>query len=73
MTTVGDRLYFFPGSTDLPPGQGSTNGSPARPATVLADVWHWRSMLSNFWPADFTLGERNYRTVEHAFQAAKIA
>src|SRR5262245_15980380 len=30
-------------------------------------------MLSNFWPADFALGERTYRTVEHAFQAAKIA
>jgi len=30
-------------------------------------------MLSNFWPADFTLDGRTYRTVEHAFQAAKIA
>jgi predicted NAD-dependent protein-ADP-ribosyltransferase YbiA (DUF1768 family) len=40
---------------------------------VLAGVRHWRRMLSNFWPADFTLAERTYRTVEHAFQAAKIA
>jgi predicted NAD-dependent protein-ADP-ribosyltransferase YbiA (DUF1768 family) len=30
-------------------------------------------MLSNFWRADVTLGQRTYRTVEHAFQAAKIA
>jgi predicted NAD-dependent protein-ADP-ribosyltransferase YbiA (DUF1768 family) len=30
-------------------------------------------MLSNFWPVDITLGQRTYRTVEHAFQAAKIA
>ncbi|MFI1994116.1 NADAR family protein [Actinoplanes sp. NPDC020271] len=30
-------------------------------------------MLSNFWPAEFNLGNRTYRTVEHAFQAAKIA
>ncbi|MEV6599959.1 NADAR family protein [Actinoplanes sp. NPDC051346] len=30
-------------------------------------------MLSNFWPAEITLGARTYRTVEHAFQAAKIA
>jgi ribA/ribD-fused uncharacterized protein len=30
-------------------------------------------MLSNFWPADFALAGRTYRTVEHAFQAAKIA
>ncbi len=40
---------------------------------MLAGVRHWRRMLSNFWPADFRLGERTYRTVEHAFQAAKIA
>ena len=29
--------------------------------------------LSHFWPADFALSGRSYRTVEHAFQAAKIA
>lgn len=40
---------------------------------ALAGVRHWRRMLSNFWPAEFTLGERTYRTVERAFQAAKIA
>ncbi|BCJ41302.1 hypothetical protein GCM10010168_89380 [Actinoplanes ianthinogenes] len=40
---------------------------------ALAGVRHWRRMLSNFWPAEFRLGERTYRTVEHAFQAAKIA
>jgi predicted NAD-dependent protein-ADP-ribosyltransferase YbiA (DUF1768 family) len=30
-------------------------------------------VLSNFWPAEFTLQGRTYRTVERAFQAAKIA
>lgn len=30
-------------------------------------------MLSNFWVADFILNGSTYRTVEHAFQAAKIA
>ena len=69
-----DRLYFFSGSADLPPGQGVHErvADPAR-CTALAGVRHWRRMLSNFWPAEFTLGERTYRTVEHAFQAAKIA
>jgi ribA/ribD-fused uncharacterized protein len=69
-----DRLYFFSGSADLPPGQGVHErvADPVRYA-ALAGVRHWRRMLSNFWPADFTLGERTYRTVEHAFQAAKIA
>lgn len=74
VTTIEDRLYFFSGSADLPPGQGVHErvADPARYA-ALADVRHWRRMLSNFWPADFTLRERTYRTVEHAFQAAKIA
>jgi len=74
VTTIADRLYFFSGSADLPPGHGVHEGvaDPARYAP-LAGVRHWRRMLSNFWPADFTLGEHSYRTVEHAFQAAKIA
>jgi ribA/ribD-fused uncharacterized protein len=74
MTTVGDRLYFFSGSADSAPGQGVHEWvADAARYGVLAGVRHWRRMLSNFWPADFTLGERTYRTVEHAFQAAKIA
>jgi ribA/ribD-fused uncharacterized protein len=74
MTRVGDRLYFFSGSADLPPGQGvHERVADAAGYSVLADVRHWRRMLSNFWPADFVLGDRTYRTVEHAFQAAKIA
>lgn len=74
MTTIADRLYFFSGSADLPPGHGVHEGvaDPARYAP-LAGVRHWRRMLSNFWPADFMLRQRTYRTVEHAFQAAKIA
>jgi ribA/ribD-fused uncharacterized protein len=74
MTTTEDRLYFFSGSADVPPGQG-VHERIAETAhyAALAGVRHWRRMLSNFWPADFTLGERTYRTVEHAFQAAKIS
>ncbi len=74
MTTVDDRLYFFSGSADLPPGHGVHErvADPARYA-ALEQVVHWRRMLSNFWPADVTLDGRTYRTVEHAFQAAKIA
>jgi ribA/ribD-fused uncharacterized protein len=69
-----DHLYFFSGSADLPPGQGVHEqvANAARYA-ALAAVRHWRRMLSNFWPADFTLDKRTYRTVEHAFQAAKIS
>lgn len=71
---VEDRLFFFSSSADLPPGQGVHErvADTARYG-ALAGVRHWRRMLSNFWPADFMLRERTYRTVEHAFQAAKIA
>src|SRR5256885_4344109 len=74
MTPVEDRLYFFSSSADLPPGHGVHERvvDDARYA-ALAGVRHWRRMLSNFWPADFMLRQRTYRTVEHAFQAAKIA
>jgi hypothetical protein len=74
VTTIEDRLYFFSGSADLPPGQGvHERVADTACYDALAGVRHWRRMLSNFWPAEFTLGERTYRTVEHAFQAAKIA
>jgi ribA/ribD-fused uncharacterized protein len=71
---TADRLYFFSLSADLPPGRGVHERiGDAGAYQALAGVRHWRRMLSNFWPADFTLAGRTYRTVEHAFQAAKIA
>ncbi len=69
-----DRLFFFSGSADLPPGRGVHERiADMTRYAALADVRHWRRMLSNFWPAEFVLRGRTYRTVEHAFQAAKIA
>lgn len=69
-----DRLYFYSGSANLLPGKG-VHEIVADLATyeTLGRIPHWRRMLSNFWPADFTWEGRTYRTVEHAFQAAKIA
>jgi hypothetical protein len=74
VTTIEDCLYFFSGSADLPPGQGvHERVADTACYAALAGVRHWRRMLSNFWPAESTLGGRTYRTVEHAFQAAKTA
>lgn len=69
-----DRLYFYSGSADAPPGQG-VHEAVREPAdyAALGHTRNWRRMLSNFWVADFVLDGRTYRTVEHAFQAAKIA
>jgi ribA/ribD-fused uncharacterized protein len=74
MAAPPDHLFFHSGSADRPPGQGA-NERVANPADYaeLAQVPDWRKRLSNFWVADFTLDGLTYRTVEHAFQAAKIA
>ena len=72
-----DRLCFFSGSADKKPGKG-TGEYTFRPADYaeLAGLSHWRRTLSNFHVHPFTCditGEvLTYRTVEHAFQAAKI-
>jgi ribA/ribD-fused uncharacterized protein len=69
-----DRLFFYSSSADTAPGRGVHEVVAESSAYhELARIQHWRRMLSNFWPADFAVAGRTYRTVEHAFQAAKIA
>lgn len=71
---MSDRLFYYSGSADRPPGQGvhESVSNPERYRSLSACPG-WRRMLSNFRMADFTLNGRTWRTVEHAFQAAKIA
>ena len=69
-----DKLYFWSNSKDALPGRG-TNESVAEPAeyATLASIPGWRKVLSNFSDACHVEHEGlTYRTVEHAFQAAKI-
>jgi ribA/ribD-fused uncharacterized protein len=69
-----DRLFFHSASADRPPGAGR-HESIADPLAyaVLASIPNWRKMLSNFWVAELVFDGLTYRTVEHCFQAAKIA
>lgn len=69
-----DRLFFHSASADRAPGAGR-HESVADPAAyaALARIPNWRKMLSNFWVADFVWNGLGYRTVEHCFQAAKLA
>lgn len=72
---VSDRFVFFSRSRDAPPGKGvgeSLAGDPRRYA-ALNTVPHWRRLLSNFHEAPFDFDGKTYRTIEHGFQAAKIA
>jgi ribA/ribD-fused uncharacterized protein len=71
---TADRLFFYSNSADRAPGEGA-NEQVADPKLYaeLKGIPNWRKRLSNFWEADFKLDGVTYRTVEHAFQAAKIA
>lgn len=71
---MGDRLFYYSGSADRPPGDGIHESVRDKTEyAVLYKTPHWRKMLSNFWMADFVINGKTYRTVEHCFQAAKIA
>lgn len=72
--SASDRLFFYSGSADRAPGQG-VHEQVADPQVyeTLRHMPDWRKMLSNFWVAEFRSDGVTYRTVEHAFQASKIA
>ena len=72
--TSDDKLCFYSKSADKPaPGKGAGErvAHPAAYAALRARHG-WRRVLSNFDECEFKFEGRTYRTVEHAFQAAKI-
>ena len=69
-----DVLRFFARSKDAPPGKGvGERVKDPGQYELLARTPNWRHVLSNFHVAPFQYGGLTYRSVEHAFQAAKIA
>lgn len=69
-----DRLFFYSNSADARPGRGAREAVACAAAYEgLAKVPHWRRVLSNFHVEPFVSDGRTFRTIEHAFQAAKIA
>lgn len=70
---AADVLRFYSGSADVRPGKGKGERVADPGAySALAARPHWRRTLSNFHEAEFEYRGRTYRTIEHAFQAAKI-
>lgn len=69
-----DKLCFYSRSRDAYPGRGTGEQvTNTQDYNVLSQIPHWRQVLSNF--SDdcvFEYEGLTYRTVEHAFQAAKI-
>lgn len=76
--TSNDKLYFYSGSKDLPPGAGKNEhvDDPGLYAD-LANIKDWRKILSNFHVCPFQVKIARkiltFNTIEHAFQASKIA
>ncbi len=69
-----DSLVFFSRSADVAPGRGKHERVADSARYVdLAKRRDWRKMLSNFHVAPFVFNGKTYNTIEHGFQAAKIA
>lgn len=69
---MADSLVFYSKSADVKPGKG-VHECVRDPAAYAGLGQHWRRRLSNFDVGAFAFNGRTYMTIEHAFQAAKIA
>ncbi len=71
--TMTDILFFHSKSARVAPGKG-VHEQTSRPYPTLVANPRWREALSNFWVAPFTFTDGyRYNSVEHCFQAQKIA
>jgi predicted NAD-dependent protein-ADP-ribosyltransferase YbiA (DUF1768 family) len=72
------KLFFHSASAPVAPGHGRHETIYPESLTTaeyshLANNPHWRRALSNFWVSPFTLDGHRWNTVEHYFQAKKLA
>lgn len=69
-----DKLCYYSKSKDAPVGKGQHEfvGDPSQ-YKELYQIKNWRRILSNFYTEPFYFQDKLYNSVEHAFQAAKIA
>jgi predicted NAD-dependent protein-ADP-ribosyltransferase YbiA (DUF1768 family) len=69
-----DKLFFYSKSKDLPAGKG-VNEVVNDPSEYeeLNSIKNWRHVLSNFHEETFEFEGRLFKSIEHAFQAYKLA
>lgn len=71
--SASDIFQFFHKSADAAPGKGTGETiTDPKAYAELAKVKGWRKMLSNFADTPFTWKGLQWKTVEHAFHAAKF-
>lgn len=69
-----DTLYFYSKSRDVLPGNGKNEiVSDLAAYEELSKVNDWRRILSNFHVDPFVWNGKTWNSIEHAFQASKIA
>lgn len=69
-----DKLYFNSKSKNQDPGKGVNEViSNSEEYTKLAKIKNWRKILSNFHECQFKYRGNTYKSIEHAFQGAKIS
>ena len=69
-----DKLFYYSRSADKPVGKGANEVAHIpKDYQELNKIKDWRRVLSNFHKCLFRYEGRTYLTIEHAFQAAKIA
>ena len=71
-STKDDKLYFFSKSAQVPAGQGK-NETVKDSSLYQSLGTDFRQVLSNFHIAPFKFEDHTYNTIEHVFQAKKIA
>lgn len=74
VTNVTDKLFFYSKSADKQPGRGANECvKDASQYFELSKLKNWRKTLSNFHVSPFVFEGKTYNSIEHAFQAKKIA
>jgi predicted NAD-dependent protein-ADP-ribosyltransferase YbiA (DUF1768 family) len=67
-----DKFYFYSKSRDAKPGKGA-NECVTKEYEDLEKIKDWRKVLSNFHVSPFVWRGSTWNSIEHAFQATKIA
>lgn len=71
---MDDKLFFYSGSKHTPVGRGVHEYvRDASKYQKLNAIQDWRKILSNFYLSPFFYANKEWNTVEHAFQSQKIA
>lgn len=69
-----DKLFFYSKSRDVAPGKGSNEYvGNSGDYNELEHISNWRKILSNFHVCPFKYEGLTYNSIEHVFQAGKIA